>query len=305
MCLRTGKLRSSEGKQMLANRRALLSSSYVLSLAALLITTEVSAAPPAGIRMPINQLATLANDANAASGGWEVTVYYTAVESYHVGPPQAVHGCVGLNCANGNTLLGTYPRDFVDAVAEEGTGRITSGSHAGQYLNWSNDTGYWLDSAPRDARGIPLQAFVSAAADPSIAYLTSFTVVDCGADAGTGDPISAATCLHLRTPVWSVRDRFTAGAVGKHVDLYIGEEDQANFATASPRVIDVAGATINMLSLPALPAPPAPLPPARTVSSATSPSAIPAPIVPPRSPTTTSMPASTSPRPNPVPTGRS
>ncbi len=37
-------------------------------------------------------------------------------------------GCPELDCEHGDDPLGRYPRDFVGAVRDEGTGRITSGS---------------------------------------------------------------------------------------------------------------------------------------------------------------------------------
>jgi len=93
--------------------------------------------------------------------GWQVTVYYTAVESFHSGPSVPVRGCPVIDCENGNDLLGNFPQSFAKAVKDEGTGRTASG----RYLNWSYDKGYWLDSEPRDSFGKPLKPFVSAAAD--------------------------------------------------------------------------------------------------------------------------------------------
>jgi hypothetical protein len=180
----------------------------------------------------------------AAAGGWEITVYYTAVESFHTGAATTVRGCLTLACTNGNAVIGTYPSDFVNAVQDEGTGRITSGTHAGAYLNWSVDVGYWLDSAPRDARGQPLQSYRSAAADVSVAFGTVFSVTNCGKDSGSNDPIDAAFCTSLKQATWVVQDRFSEGTVGQHVDLYIGEEDQANFVNTSPKEIDTTGATL-------------------------------------------------------------
>jgi hypothetical protein len=182
--------------------------------------------------------------ASVASDGWELSVYYTAVERYHSGSPAEVHGCLVLDCVNGTDSLGTFPSDFVQAVKDEGSGRITSGPHAGQFLNWSIDVGYWLDSAPRDARGIALEPFVSAAADPSIPYVTPFTILDCGVDIHNGAPIDPSVCARISSANWIVRDRFTVGAVGKHMDLYIGEEDRANFLATNQNVIHVKRARI-------------------------------------------------------------
>lgn len=166
----------------------------------------------------------------ADAGGWEVTVYYTAVEQFHDGPPRTVRGCPQLECAGGDDDLGTYPSDFVDAVETEGTGRITSGPHAGQYLNWSHDVGFWLDSVPRDSHGGELQAFASAAADPDVlARATRFRVVDCG-ELDDGEEPPGPICQQLREPVWRIVDEFTPGLGGdRHVDLYIGEEASPDF----------------------------------------------------------------------------
>jgi hypothetical protein len=160
--------------------------------------------------------------AGPGDGGWTVTVYYTAVESFHTGVPTRVTGCPQIDCTNGGADLGTYPKDFVQAVHDEGTGRATGG----KYLNWSYDTGYWLDDAPRDTAGRPLRPFGSAAADPAVlAAGTTFKITDCGTD----EP-PAAVCAKLKAARWAVTDEFTPGLGGeKHLDLYIGEETGTDF----------------------------------------------------------------------------
>ena len=160
------------------------------------------------------------------SPGWTVTVYYTAVERFHRGATARVRGCPGLQCANGDADLGSYPESFVDAVAEEGTGRTS----AGRYLNWSDDVGYWLDVAPRDSAGRALRPFESAAADADVMPAgTRFTIADCGRDDDDG-PIPAAVCTRLRAARWVITDEFTPGlGGGHHVDVYIGEESGPDF----------------------------------------------------------------------------
>jgi hypothetical protein len=176
--------------------------------------------------------------------GWLLTVYLTPVEKYHSGPPKQVRGCTSNDCpVAGNEDLGTYPADFVQAVIDHGTGHLTSGPFAGGYLNWTGSVGFWLDDAPRDARGMPLEAYVSAAADPSVPFDTPFRITDCGVDDGNGGPIDATVCDSLMQAHWIVRDRFEVGAVGKHLDLYIGEEDHANFSD-DPRYVTAAGAKV-------------------------------------------------------------
>lgn len=165
-------------------------------------------------------------------GGWEVTIYYTAVESLHSSPPVAVTGCLVLDCSNGSDDLGRHPRTFVQAVQDEGTGRITSGEHAGRYLNWASTEGYWLDDAPRDASARALEPFRSAAAD-GVEQGTRIVLRDCGRAYGGGPP-NPEVCELLRAGDWEIRDEFTPGLGGdRHIDLYIGEEDRPGF-TSSP-----------------------------------------------------------------------
>ena len=196
--------------------------------------TDHPAPAPAPVPGPI-QVAPLA--------AWEVTVYYTAVESYHHMAPEHVAGCLQLDCRRGEADLGTYPEDFVTAVHDEGTGRITSGVHAGQYLNWSSDTGFWLDTAPRDSYGGILQPFRSAAADTAVLPRGShFTITGCGSD--EGDPIDPAVCSRLRATPWQVVDQFTPGLGGSgHVDVYLGEENTSDFSD-SPWYTTLQGATL-------------------------------------------------------------
>jgi hypothetical protein len=176
------------------------------------------------------------------STGWTVTVYYTAVEKYHSGQPTPVTGCPRLNCQHGHDNLGTYPKDFVAAVHDEGTG-ITA---AGTYLNWSYDTGYWIDTAARDTAGRPLRPFESAAADPGVLKAaTRFTIANCGRqDDGSAPP--ADVCAKLRAAHWTITDEFTPGLGGKkHVDAYIGEETGTGF-TDSPWYITLERATLRI-----------------------------------------------------------
>jgi hypothetical protein len=171
----------------------------------------------------------------STSTGWTATVYYTAVLRYHTGPAEPVTGCPTLNCTRGRSDLGSYPRDFVEAVENEGAGKIADG----KYLNWSSDTGYWLDTAPRDTAGRALRPFVSAAADRDVLRAgTTFTILHCGAD-GT-----AAVCRRLMAAHWTITDEFTPGLGGpRHVDLYIGEETGPDF-TDSDWYTTLDGATL-------------------------------------------------------------
>ena len=180
------------------------------------------------------------------SDDWEVSIYFTAVERYYSGPPEVLRGCPVIDCSNGTADLGQFPRDFIAAVKEEGSGRLTSTGAKSAYLNWSVSIGYWLDNAPRDARGSVLEPYVSAAADPSIAFVSTLRINTCGLDARTGEAVDPAICESITRPTWIVRDRFTVAAVGRHVDLYVGEQDRADFVAGSPRAIHTLGASVSV-----------------------------------------------------------
>lgn len=179
--------------------------------------------------------------APSGSAGWTLTVYYTAVESLHGGPATPVRGCPVLDCSNGDDHLGSYPAGFVRAVRDEGTGRTA----AGRYLNWSEDTGYWLDDAPRDTGGRALRPFESAAADADVLPPgTAFIIADCGAEQGRPPP--AEICDRLRAARWRITDAFSTGLGGaRHLDLYIGEERGARF-TESPWYLTLTGARLTV-----------------------------------------------------------
>ncbi|MEU4158642.1 hypothetical protein [Actinoplanes sp. NPDC026670] len=174
------------------------------------------------------------------STGWEITVYYTAVERFHDGDPTQVTGCPRLECTDGDDDLGAYPADFVDAVRDEGTGRTSSG----RYLNWSYDTGFWLDSAPRTSDGGTLVPFVSAATDPDVLPRgTRFTVSGCGSQED-GSAAPQKVCAALRDAVWKITDEFTPGLGGpRHLDAYIGEETGPGF-TDSQWYLTLTGARL-------------------------------------------------------------
>ncbi|MBW8483196.1 hypothetical protein K1Y72_12505 [Actinomadura sp. PM05-2] len=163
-------------------------------------------------------------------GAWRVTTYFTAVESYYKGRPQAVRGCPKLHCTRGGTPLGSYPADFLKVIQTEGSGRITAGPRKGRYLNWSHSVGWWLDTATRDSGARPLRPWGSAAADKDV--LTRgrrFVVADCGRQEN-GRPVPAKVCAAFRRASWTVTDLFRPGYGGQHhADVYIGEETGPGF----------------------------------------------------------------------------
>ncbi|MDB5064679.1 MAG: hypothetical protein JWM18_1113 [Chloroflexi bacterium] len=170
------------------------------------------------------------------SGGWTLLAVFTAVESYHLdGDAEQVRGCAlgaAHTCRNGTSDLGTYPGDFVTAVEEEGTGRITKGIYAGSYLVWDSVKGFSLDTMPLDDNGTPLRAFVSAAADDGITLMTHIRVLDCGVDTSTLEPLPPSVCTRFSSPDWVVVDR-SGDAAGSHsLSLYVSEEDRPDFVTS-------------------------------------------------------------------------
>ncbi|MDL4777213.1 hypothetical protein [Actinomadura xylanilytica] len=177
-------------------------------------------------------------------GAWRITTYYTAVQSFHRGKAKAVRGCPKLHCSHGTTPLGSYPAGFLKVIQMEGSGRITSGPHAGRYLNWSHSVGWWLDDTTRDSGAAPLRAWGSAAADRSVlARGRRFVIMGCGRD-GNGRPVPAKVCDTFRKARWTVTDLFRPGYGGEHhADVYIGEETGPGFA-GSDLYTTLRGATL-------------------------------------------------------------
>ncbi|GAA3247292.1 hypothetical protein ACFO1B_50725 [Dactylosporangium siamense] len=206
--------------------------------------SETPGHPPQTGALPgISDMPTLPPGASPViSTGWEVTVYYTAVAALHGGASQQVTGCPTIDCEKGRNQrdLGSFPASFVKAVKDEGTGRVADG----RYLNWSYDTGYWMDTAPRDTAGRPLVPWVSAAADGDVLRAGArFSVLRCGSAA----EVTAAVCARLKAPTWTIVDEFTPGMGGsKHVDVYVGEETGADF-TDSDLYTTLQGATLSVL----------------------------------------------------------
>lgn len=178
---------------------------------------------------------------------YTITVYYTAVESFHTDAAQTVSGCLIRECSFGNSVIGSYPASFIKATKTEGTGRITSGANAGKYLNWSVDVGYWLDTIPSDGYGGALVPFRTAAADDiALTRGTQFMLV-APLMQEDGSALDSTSANRFLAAQWLVNDQFTPGLGGAlHLDLYIGEEDRANF-TSSPMYTTLANVKIARL----------------------------------------------------------
>ena len=179
---------------------------------------------------------------------YTITVYYTAVESFHTDAAQSVSGCLVRECSFGNSLIGSYPASFIKATKTEGTGRITSGANAGRYLNWSVDVGYWLDTIPSDGYGGALVPFSTAAADGiALPKGTQFRLV-APLKQEDGSALDATYANRLLAATWLINDQFTPGLGGAlHLDVYIGEEDRVNFTNASPLYTTLSNVKISRL----------------------------------------------------------
>jgi hypothetical protein len=183
-----------------------------------------------------------------SSEAYTITVYYTAVESFHTDAAQNVSGCLIRECSFGNNLIGNYPASFIKATKTEGTGRITSGANAGKYLNWSVDVGYWLDTIPSDGYGGALVPFRTAAADAiALPKGAQFRLV-APLKQEDGSALEATSANRLLSATWLINDQFTPGLGGAlHLDVYIGEEDRVNFTNTSPLYTTLSNVKISRL----------------------------------------------------------
>lgn len=208
-------------------------------------TTVMANKQPTSASPKSSSTAKTSTQSNSLSSGWHITTYYTVVESYHNGSAETVTGCSARNCADGSDNLGNFPSDFVEKVKNEGAGLITSGSKAGMFLNWSFDTGYWIDTIASDSYGSQLQPFVSAAADSNVLPRnTTFKLSSCGTD---NTAITTAGCSKLEASRWHITDQFTPGLGGaKHIDLYIGKEDRPDFENSSDTYVDLSGVDLTL-----------------------------------------------------------
>ncbi len=172
----------------------------------------------------------------AVSGGWHLTVYYTPVESYHGPPIRSITDCSGRD-------LGRHSSEFLDHVQTEGFGRVGAPLQKMSYLGWNFDRRCWFAATtPVGADDRPLRAWISVAAPTTVSFGASVRVDGCGSD------IDATTCTRVRGAAWVVDDRFSADPSDpKHLDLYVGEEDEPNFEDQSPHYFEVHGASVRVV----------------------------------------------------------
>lgn len=180
-----------------------------------------------------------------AQSGWILTVYYTPVQSYHGGPEESISGCPTEDCDNPQSL-GSYPKSFLDLIATEGVGKITSGQYAGKYMHYTDDTGYWLSPAPLDAQGKPLVKFITAAVPSNVAKGTRIEITACGTAEGSNKPVPEVVCSAIKSSRWVATDEFYNDPKNKHIDLYIGEEDRENYLNTNPYVFASYNASVKL-----------------------------------------------------------
>lgn len=168
--------------------------------------------------------------------GWELTVYYTLVEAYHGEPSESIVDCAGVP-------LGKHSSDFLQKIRTEGFGHLTAPVSGKGFLAWDFDRHCWLPSSvPVGSRDQALRPWSSAAAGPGLALGRRIRITACGA------PIEAPACDRVRAAAWVVDDRFSTGGENRmHLDLYIGEEDRADFETVNPYYFDTRGATVRLV----------------------------------------------------------
>lgn len=171
-----------------------------------------------------------------ATAGWHLTVYYTPVEAFHGAPLKPIADCRGRD-------LGKHSGDFLDHVQTEGFGRAAGPVQGQRYLGWDFDHNCWFASAtPTGADDRPLRAWASMAAPSTVPFRTSVRVEGCGTE------VDAAVCARVTAAPWVVDDRFAADPNdARHLDLYIGEEDRADFENESPNYFELHGATVKVL----------------------------------------------------------
>jgi 3D (Asp-Asp-Asp) domain-containing protein len=183
-------------------------------------------------------------DVKPASGDWTLTVYWTPVEREY---PRA--SLERLTSCDAAIDLGMHDSGFVDDVAgrngkpAQGWGRVaTPLANGDEYIGWDEGRECFVTSAaPRDAIGKELVPFVTMAGDPSVVKPgTLVHITDCGTDTGAAvDPHVAA---RLTGSSWVVTD---TGVTGRHLDMYIGEQDRAEMA-ASPFYVSLEGAALQL-----------------------------------------------------------
>lgn len=194
-------------------------------------------APTAGLpaaRPPV--AVSPAPGAGQPTAGWHLTVYYTPVESYHGPPLKSIADCAGA-------ALGQHSADFLDHIQTEGFGRVVAPVHGKRYLGWDFDRRCWYMAAtPLAANNKPLRAWLSTAAPDALAVGTRLRVVGCGSE------VADAVCARVQAAHWTVDDRCSVGCDDpRHLDLYIGEEDQPDFEDQSPNYFEAHGAAVALL----------------------------------------------------------
>ena len=167
---------------------------------------------------PVTSTSTSTTIPGTVESGYRVTVYYIPLESNYTGGNLVqISGCEGFCSPNQEKVLGSYRKEFLDAMKIEGSGVLTTGKYAGKSLNYWDNT-YFIFNEPQSASGKPLVGMKTAAATVNLPYGAKFQINDCGT--GVDSPV----CSELKSIVWEVNDRFAQSDTNRQVDLFLGVE---------------------------------------------------------------------------------
>lgn len=145
---------------------------------------------------------TIFNYPSNCTSGWYITGYYTPIETQFEGKDQEI-------------LVDDEPQifktDFINEVKTEGWGK----DEKGKYLGWYENKFHYGDK-PLDYQGDAL-IFKTVAADTSVLPLETLIAIP-----SLPEPWNSFT--------YSVKD-VGPSIVGKHIDVYVGEEKNAKNKT--------------------------------------------------------------------------
>jgi len=165
--------------------------------------------------------------------GYLITSYWTVREEFYRGEKIPVRDSSGK-------LLGYYRSDFLEDVMVEGWGKGDGIGNDGSYLGYDPELGFIKSPEPLDAYGSPLIPWKTVAAPPHLRKGTIIIIIGFT----SSEELSEDVIDKLLTSRFTVNDR--GGLTGRHIDIYIGEQDRANM-NESPYALYIQNATICLL----------------------------------------------------------
>ncbi len=161
--------------------------------------------------------------------GFLITSYWTVREEFYHGRKVLVRDPEGRP-------LGRYREDFLRDVRREGWGKGDGEGNDGKYIGYVPEWGYIKRDAPLDVNGNPLIPWKTVAGPPGIKNGTKIYIFSFEARL---DPEVEERLLNT---VFVVSDR-SPSITGKHIDIYVGEQDRADMET-SPYSLYIKDAVI-------------------------------------------------------------